>query len=196
MNTLKFVNEQIQRPGMLVATKIDEWDEKTDLRPKESQLLQSLMEYNQQTHLIDQVQIRNRNHAIHYFNVADSSLVLEKVAKNRKLKLKDFLIGCLAKAAAKLELNNNIQHIDLQKEESDDYCENSKFVAFDLGKVHRRKLDSNIHLSMLPPLIEDKISVSFVIFADKLSLAVNGPDEMNNIILEMWIREINKELFS
>lgn len=194
MNTLKNVEQQIQRPGMLVAKRADDW-ELTDFRPKESEILETLMQHNQQSHVIDQLLIRKENHALYYFDKDDSQLVLDKVAKNRKIKLKDFMLGCLAKAAKKLEIEQNILHLDLQKPSDLQDIEASSIVAYDLGKLHRRKLDGNVHLTMIPPLFEEKISVSFTIFADKLSLAVNGPEDVKDVVLEMWIREINKELF-
>lgn len=195
MNTLKTVEQKIQRPGMLVAKMADDWGA-TDFRPKENEILQTLLAHNQQTHVFDQLQIRNDNHAIYYFDRDDSELVLDKIAKNRKLKLKDFLLTCLAKAAKKLEIEQTILHLDMQKPFELENLEKSSIVAYDLGKIHRRKLESKVQLTMIPPLFDQKISVSFIIFAGKLSLAVNGDSEIKDVLLEMWIREINNELFN
>lgn len=195
MNTLKNFETQIQKPGMLVAKMAESWDQ-TNFRPKESELLQTLMDHNKQSHVFDLLQVRKENHAVYYFNHEDSSLVLEKVARNRKIKLKDFLLNSLSKAAKKLKIKENILHLNMQKLSEYQGLEESSIIAYDLGKLHRRRLESNVQLSMIPPLFEEKISVSFIVFADKLSLAVNGPDEIKDLLLETWIREINKDLFA
>lgn len=201
MNTLKNMEDHFQRPGMLVALKSENWD-LTNFRPKENEVIQFLMEHNKQSHVFDQSQLRKENHALYYFNKEDSALVLDKVAKNRKIKLNDFLLETLCRAAKKLEINEKILHIDLQKikthnkdESPQDSLNESTIIAYDLGKLHRRKLDSNIQLSMIPPLFESKLSVSFTVFADKLSLAVNSQGDERYLLLELWIREINFELF-